>query len=398
MIDSASIVRQLIKEAKDKTLAKTAAVTCAKNCPPGKCECGKKEEKKDSTKEANLKTAALMREMASNIETILPQPVSAKLAKDLNFPVHPAPRPGFHLKPDDMGHTPFDPTKPKTKMPEKEFKTDEAQKPGASAPRQDSLTNNKSAAAVLDKLAADGVAYKTTKAGEPGSDFAGNSSDSAGFGNELRPHIRTAKGMIDATKRDLKRNYIKDQVGKLFKHVDPEKDTVIKQVFHHGAETSKLAGLEVLKKMKGLVNKEEKEEHEEEKVAPGIHAKIKKEEAKETATKKLASIVSNPNHPKYNAVMSVIKKAEGLPQSAGAAGAPVASPEQVPGQQDPTQAMKPPGCTCQQGMDGQPLCPICKIQEILKLQQMQQGQEGAANPMQGSQGAAAMPAGGAPNA
>jgi hypothetical protein len=108
MIDSASIVRQLIKEAKDKTLAKTAAVTCAKNCPPGKCECGKKEEKKDSTKEANLKTAALMREMASNIETILPQPVSAKLAKDLNFPVHPAPRPGFHLKPDDMGHTPFD--------------------------------------------------------------------------------------------------------------------------------------------------------------------------------------------------------------------------------------------------------------------------------------------------
>ena len=386
MLNSDLIVKQLLKEARDKT--KTASATkCGEGCTDKSHN--HKPAEKDNAKEARLKTAALMREMASNLETILPQTAGAKLAADVGFKTSPAKRQGFSYKSDDMGHTPDDPTKTNTKMPEKEMKTNEDKKPGGDA-KQDSLTN-KSAARVLNKLAGDGVAYATTNAEQPAPDFAGNGG--TGFGNELRPHIRTPQAMVAATKRDLKRNYIKEQVGKLFSHVDPEKDTTIKQVITNGAETSKLAGLEVIKKMKNLVNKEEKEEVEEEKVAPGIHEKIKREES---ATKKLASIISNPNHPKYNSVMRVIKKAEAMQQGVGTeATNPLQATPSAAAQTPPAPPIKPQGCTCQQGMDGQPLCPVCKIQEILKLQQAQQGQAGAQPP--GEQ-MTAPTVGGTPNA
>jgi hypothetical protein len=235
MIDTSLIIRDLIKTAKAKALD----AACSK-CNSAPCKCKKEEPKADSTKEARIKVAALMEELASNLEQILPQSATAKLAADVAYTTHPAPRADFKLKQDDMGHTKHDPTKPSTKKPTLEFKTDEKERtPGGQEP-----LINKSAQKVLNKLAANGVETRTTETGQAGAATAGKSSGSE-FGGREMSKIHTIQGVIDVTKRDLKTNYIKDQVGKMFKHVDPEKDTVVKQVITHGANTSKLAGLEV---------------------------------------------------------------------------------------------------------------------------------------------------------
>lgn len=445
MIDTSLIIKDLIKTAKAKALD----AACSK-CNSAPCKCKKEEVKTDSTKEARIKVAALMEELASNLEQILPQSATSKLAADVAYATHPAPRAEFKLKQDDMGHTKHDPTKPSTKKPTLEFKTDEKER---TAGGQEPLIN-KSAKQVLGKLAANGVETRTTETGQAGAPTAGKSSGSE-FGGREMSKIHTIQGVIDVTKRDLKTNYIKDQVGKMFKHVDPEKDTVVKQVITHGANTSKLAGLEVLKKMKNLVSKEEKEDKTVEKTAffkeylnhsalnlgqaardirwihnhpdadkmgpegsakhiaasitsrlpslasnlyytalpPQLHhsdeelKEIKDENPKdnfllgyapweyrkkEEAVKKLASILKDPTHPKYNTVVSRIKQAAGMPPQDPTAGMGVVPEGGQPGQGQPP--MKEPGCTCQQGMDGQPLCPVCKIKEIVKMQQMQQMQ------------------------
>jgi hypothetical protein len=342
-----STVKELLKIAKEKQ----------------KEEPKKVEEKKMTTScEEAKKLANLCQYAWENFDQILPQG-ALKMAEE-KMKTMEAPRMNGRIHRDDMGHTPDDPSKEKGEVMD-------GMKVKAQLPRAKGQADllNKSAQRVLSKLALEG-AMKTQDSKQAPTHFAGE--DKSGFGNENRKLVTSESKAQSFTKRDAKREYIKDQVGKLFSHVDPEKDTVVGQSFNHGTNTSKLAGskfagLETLKKMKNLVKEEKKDEKVEEQLDPGIHKKVEKIEA----TKKLAGILADKNHPMYTKVASILKRASDLVQGQ--------SPMPTQPQPDPTQAQgmpgqKLPGCTCMQGMDGKPLCPICTIAAKIQQEKMQGGQ------------------------
>lgn len=368
------LVNQLVKEAQ---ASKKPPEECSEKVVMKK----DKEEKKEEVK----KLAETLQYVYENFDSILPT-TQLKQAEE-HIKLTKVPRQKFDIKKDDMGHHPDDPSKPhKTVVNGNEHKTNVDNRIAAGK-KQEGL-QNKTAFSVLNKLAGEDTlkanipasSYGSTEqklmdSKKPVNNFAGN--DKSGFGNELRPLVTSEQRAIDYTKRDAKRDYIKEHVGKLFSQVDPEKDTTVSQAFNKGTNTSKLAGLEVLKKMKKLVSEEENDEKTEEKVAPGIHKKVEKEQS---ATEKMAAILADKNNPLRQRLIKNIQK---VAMEGAVPPTPVAGGNQAP--QDPSMAgqMKPPGCTCMQGMDGQPLCPICNMKKLIAEAQMQQG---------GMQGAAPSPA------
>lgn len=236
----------------------------------------KKDKKEDKKSEKPLKgmgdcygskVAQTLDYIASNLDTVLSdsQARLGKVAETISVQNEPAKTKThdgdgkkINWKIDSMA-TGKDPAEPATKTKDDQVPNqgiNDLNKPNGGNEKVDPSNPplfNKSAALdrILAELSKDGtkeaeevgvpnqlkiVPTETSLGKQEGEDSGGS------HGNNLRHLVTSNQAAMDYTKRDAKRNYIKQQVGEVFDEgTNVEADTAVQRAFNHGTETSKIA-------------------------------------------------------------------------------------------------------------------------------------------------------------
>lgn len=433
MLDLKDILASVISNAEKRYTEKLAQDTSKRtNEGPAIKAQAARETKEEKVNEGGEKTASAyhVEKVASaveyivdNFDDLLPKgPLARALDKVANMPgegagslevTQASKRRADYAKKDKMAVT-EDPVTPKEKKgPQGETAHTLHKKPGGPLLKKEPFINEPSGTSkeaawevVLSKLAGEDVLKAKISAGSadstklktweaPDSPGTPKGHDQSGYGNENEKYIMSNDAARNYTKRDAKKEYIKSQLGQVFDEANPEKDTTLDRAWTRGRDTAKMAGMEEAKAIERLAKKEEAEEREEERVAPGIHAKLQKKlaeaveegckcgnagtcdycKAKSAVMKKLAAYKRAMD----DATGGAIPPAGGEdPSVALAAGGP-------PGAGGKPALPPPPDCQC----GGQGICPPCKKQQLQAIM-MKAKMQGASQESPGA-GAGTLP-------